>query len=142
MKTRWSCSHETEIILDNYPRPQLVRSEWMNLNGYWDCLINNQMVRPSEDEYQQKVLVPFSIETSLSGIEMQIDENNVIHYRRNFRVPNNWENFHILLHFEAVDWECSIEVNGENVGMHQGGYLPFTFDINKYLLAGDNELYV
>ena len=131
-----------DIDLDNvwgeYPRPQMVREEWQSLNGVWDLqpLFGNNVGVPSADGYSMEILVPFPIESAISGIMGKYDR---FAYRRTFTVPADWKGRNLLLHFEAVDWECEVFVNGQCVGIHQGGYDIFAFDITKFLVEGDGQ---
>ena len=120
-----------------YPRPTLVRSEWLNLNGYWDWRDEND----TQEEFTRQILVPFPVESTLSGVT-RLSERCV--YRRTFSIPKDWaEDDHILLHFGAVDWEANVFVNGQHVGTHRGGYTPFSFDITAFVHRdAPNELIV
>ena len=137
MLTSWGNSLDPESVHAEYPRPTLVRSDWLNLNGYWDW---KDMSDPHESFFQ-RILVPFPVESALSGIA-QYAERSI--YRRTFTIPQEWnEEDHILLHFGAVDWEAAVFVNGEQVGSHRGGYDPFSFDITPFVdRTGVNELIV
>ena len=122
-------------VWGEYPRPQMVRKEWKSLNGVWGFqpLLRNKEGMP-ENAYSMGILVPFPVESSISGIMETYDR---FAYRRTFAVPADWKGRNLILHFEAVDWECEVFVNGQSVGSHQGGYDPFEFDVTKYLT--DNE---
>jgi len=137
LHTSWGETLNPDSVHAEYPRPTLVRSEWLNLNGYWDWKNVND---PNEGFYQ-RILVPFPVESALSGV-MQHTERCI--YRRTFTIPPDWkEDDHLLLHFGAVDWEASVFVNGEHVGTHRGGYDSFSFDITPFVhRAGSNELVV
>ncbi len=115
-----------------YPRPQMVRQVWLNLNSLWDYAIRpDDNRKPSK--YDGKILVPFPVESALSGVERSVGPDSVLWYHRTFTIDPNWKNDRILLHFGAVDWKTTVWVNGEKVGTHQGGYDPFTFDISNVL---------
>jgi beta-galactosidase/beta-glucuronidase len=119
----------------------MVRSDWLNLNGLWDYQITDEdAVQPGA--YSGKILVPFAIETALSGVKKPLLPENMLWYRRSLLIPENWVDRRILLHFEAVDWQCQCYLNGEKIGDHTGGYIPFSFDITDYLVHGPNELVV
>lgn len=123
----------TDPVLPEYPRPQMVRENWLNLNGIWQFQPAASFTEalPSGN-LSREILVPFPVESALSGI-MEHHEN--VWYRRKFTVPANWTGQRILLHFGAVDYLCEVFVNGTSVGTHQGGYDPFSFDITQYITA-------
>ncbi len=120
-----------------YPRPQLRRPAWVDLNGPWQYAIT--AVRETPGSYDGTILVPFSPEAPLSGVNRQLLPGQWLHYRRTFAPPPG-QGGRVLLHFGAVDWRCTAAVNGQNVGGHTGGYLPFTLDITAALHDGENEL--
>lgn len=130
--TRWAADVSPTNALPDYPRPQLVRTDWMNLNGLWDYAITRDSVdHPAS--YAGKILVPFPVESALSGVMTHFDEHNRLWYHRTFTLPPSWHGKHIRVHFGAVDWSCEVWVNGHDIGRHQGGYDPFTFDITGVL---------
>ncbi len=140
--TRWVSKIDPEKPLPKYPRPQLKRKEWLNLNGLWDYAI-----RPKEQNYidgfEGKILVPYPIESALSGVKRKLGSKQKLWYHRTFIVPDSWNQKKILLHFGAVDWETTIWINESLVGVHKGGFTTFYFEISKYLKKGeDNELVV
>ncbi len=143
MMTPWSETLTPANALQDYPRPQLVRDAWMNLNGLWD------LRKGTKDEaysatmtYDKQILVPFPIESALSGVMEKSDEQ-VYWYRRTFTLPAGMRGKNILLHFGAVDWETVVYVNGQQVGRHTGGYDPFWFDITSALKgSGEQEVAV
>ncbi|NLC69326.1 MAG: beta-galactosidase [Clostridiaceae bacterium] len=129
-----------------YPRPQMVRGEWMNLNGEWDFEIDHGKSGKERKLYKQgsftrKILVPFCPESKLSGIEYK-DFMPAVWYRREFTLPRNWQGKRILLHFGAVDYETEVWINGVSAGTHRGGYTSFTFDITNLLMEDKNVLVV
>lgn len=142
MKTRWADDVDPKNIWPEYPRPQMVRSEWLNLNGYWQYAIQDKNEKQPM-EFDGRILVPFPVESELSQVKKVVGDENYLWYRKEFKAPKlkSWER--VLLHFGAVDWESTVYVNGKEVGSHRGGYDPFSFDISKYLKKkGDQEIIV
>src|SRR5262249_12064782 len=128
-------------VWSEYPRPQLVRKAWHNLNGLWDyALTPADAAKPTK--WAGQILVPFPLESALSGVGKTIDDKSWLWYRRTFTVPKEWKGKRTPLHFGAVDWECVVWVNGKEVGKHKGGYDPFSFDITDQLKAGTQEIVV
>jgi beta-galactosidase/beta-glucuronidase len=142
LMTRWSKKVNPECPLPEYPRPQMIREQWLNLNGLWDYAIhpkNNKKV----ENYDGKILVPFPLESALSGVKKKLNPDQKLWYRRNFTFPKEWAEKKILLHFGAVDWEANVYINDSWVGIHQGGYTPFSFDITEFIeFNQDNEIVV
>lgn len=140
--TPWAEKVDPANPLPEYPRPQMVRPVWHNLNGLWDYAI----VPRSEEKvtsYSGKILVPFAPESALSGVGKNVGKENVIIYRRIVNLPRAFRNKRVLLHFGAVDWECEVTVNGKSVGKHTGGFDPFYFDVTDALKrSGDQEIVV
>lgn len=126
--------------LPEYPRPHLIRSNnWKNLNGLWDYAITGKD-EETPKTYQGKILVPFALESSLSGVGKTLNKNNLLWYKTSFTIPSTMKNS-ILLHFGAVDWKTDVWVNGQKVGSHEGGFDPFTFDITAFVKkSGKQEL--
>lgn len=140
--TRWAAEVDPSDVLPHYPRPQMVRPEWQNLNGLWDFAVKPRG-QSAVDQYEGQILVPFPIESALSGVKRPLLPDERLWYRRKFTIPETWHGQRILLHFGAVDWETTVWVNGRKVGFHQGGYDPFYFEISAYLdIGGDNELVI
>lgn len=140
IKTEWAEKVTPENVLPEYPRPQMVRPEWRNLNGLW-----NYAIRPMGRQigaYDGQILVPFAVESSLSGVGKSLGDENELWYNRTFTVPAKWNGGRVLLHFGAVDWKADVWVNGTKVGSHTGGFTPFAFDITEALKKGTNELQV
>ena len=132
LMTRWAADVSADHVLSEYPRPQLERPDWKSLNGLWDYAI-----RPKAESepaaYDGKILVPFAIESALSGVTKQVGSANRLWYRRTFEWPELWHNKRAILHFGAVDWQSTVLVNGKEVGTHQGGYTPFSIDVTDAL---------
>ena len=143
MLTRWGETLDKTNVLQEYPRPQLVRESYYNLNGPWDYAITASDACPGS--WDGQILVPFSPETALSGVGRQLKPDEYLWYRRNFNLPG-WEREkgqnRILLHFGAVDQSCEVRINGHKVKRHTGGYLPFELDITDAVHDGANELTV
>jgi hypothetical protein len=132
LMTEWAAELGPTNVLPEYPRPQLVRPDWLNLNGLWDYSITPDSAN-QPTAYDGKIMVPFPVESALSGVMTNLDEHSKLWYHRGFSVPESWRGRHVRLHFGAVDWHCQIWLNGRPIGQHQGGYDPFTFDVTDAL---------
>ncbi len=132
LMTRWAAEVGPTNALPDYPRPQLVRTDWFNLNGLWDYAITPDSANEAPP-FAGKILVPFPVESALSGVMIHFDEHSKLWYHRSFSVPESWRGRRIRLHFGAVDWRCEVRVNEHNIGQHQGGYDAFTFDVTDAL---------
>jgi hypothetical protein len=132
LMTRWAEQVGPNNAWPEYPRPQLVRPDWVNLNGLWDYAITPDTA-PSAPPFAGRILVPFPVESALSGVMTNFNENSKLWYHRSFVVPAAWHDRRVRLHFGAVDWRCEVWVNGHGIGQHQGGYDAFTFDITDAL---------
>jgi hypothetical protein len=130
--TRWAKDVSPANAHPEYPRPQMVRKDWQNLNGLWDYAITAKDA-PQPAQWDGQVLVPFPVESALSGVMKRVYETNRLWYRRAFTIPRGWKGRNVLLHFGAVDWETTVWVNGKEVGSHRGGYDGFSFDITAAL---------
>ncbi|HEX8869729.1 MAG TPA: AbfB domain-containing protein, partial [Lentzea sp.] len=140
LTTPWTAQVSPTNALPEYPRPQLVRTEWQNLNGVWEFAgAPNLSTPPIGRPLAEGVLVPYPVESALSGIKRH--EDNMF-YRRTFTVPSSWSGRNVKLNFGAVTWETRVWVNGRQVGTHTGGYDAFSFDITSALQAGTNEIIV
>jgi beta-galactosidase/beta-glucuronidase len=134
--TRWGRELNKTLPLNDYPRPQLKRDSFINLNGEWNYAIYDEYKKFGG--YQGKIIVPFSPECILSGVEKLVEPTDILYYQRYFNFKRS--NHRVLLHFGAVDYECEVTLNNTVIGEHKGGYLPFTFDITPYVLDGENEI--
>ena len=135
--TEWGKNLDPQNVLPEYPRPQLVRKNWRNLNGYWDYAITKFASEP--ENYDGKILVPFSPEAPLSGVMRRLLPDEFLHYRLVFE-HEGAPATHVILHFGAVDERCKVYLNSKKIGEHRGGYLPFEFDIAPMLKEGKNVL--
>ena len=139
IKTKWADEINPQSVWQEYPRPIMERSEWKNLNGLWNYAILDKGAQ-TPTNFDGQILVPFAVESALSGVGKTVTPNQELWYQRTFDIPKTWAGKRILLHFGAVDWKTDVWVNGMNVGGHVGGYQPFSFDITDALKAGNNEL--
>ena len=129
--TKWASEVDPLKPWLQYPRPDMVRNAWINLNGLWDYSVTQKGKKP--EKWSGSILVPYPVESALSGVRKKISENENLWYKRTFGIPNVWNKKNILLNFEACDWETTVWVDGKEVGTHRGGYDPFTFDITESL---------
>ncbi len=142
LMTRWAKDVSPERVHPEYPRPQMVRKDWTNLNGLWDYRIQAEFDQPPR-EWDGQILVPFPIESALSGVMKRVGSKRELWYRRKFTAPELKDGARLLLHFGAVDWKCEVTVNGKSVGKHTGGYDPFTLEITDSLEpSAEQELIV
>jgi hypothetical protein len=138
LMTRWAERISPKNVHREYPRPQMVRKDWQNLNGLWDyAIVHKDQQKP--DTFDGQILVPFPAESALSGVMKPVGEENRLWYKRTFRIPRTWKGQCVLLHFGAVDWDATVWVNGTQVGTHQGGYDPFSFDISNALKENSEQ---
>lgn len=140
IQTRWARDVSPQNVWPEYPRPQMTRPEWLNLNGLWEYWVTDRAQGRRRQE--GKILVPFPIESALSGVKRPLWPDEFLWYQRTFSIPAAWRGRRVLLHFGAVDWETVVWVNGQEVGHHVGGYLPFWLDITDALREGENVLTV
>lgn len=142
IKTKWAEEIDVNNVLPEYPRPIMERADWKNLNGLWKYAIKK--VGTSEPaSFDGEILVPFAVESSLSGVQKRVGDDNELWYKRSFTVPSSWKNKRVLLHFGGVDWRSDIWINDIKVGTHEGGYAPFSFDVTPFLTkSGDQKLVV
>lgn len=141
IKTKWAESMDVNRVLPEYPRPIMVRQNWSNLNGLWSYAIR-PMGEVCPTKFDGNILVPFAVESSLSGVQKGLKDNEELWYSRVFKVPANWKGQKVLLHFGAVDWKADVWVNDVKIGQHTGGFTAFSFDITAALASGDNKLVV
>lgn len=137
LKTRWAKDVHADKVLPEYPRPQMVRKDWVNLNGVWGYAVTSKSVTQTP-KMVGPILVPFAIESSLSGVARRVSEDEVLWYRRSVNVKK--PKGRMLLHFGAVDYQCQVWMNGREVGSHTGGYDPFSFDVTEAMQDGENEV--
>ncbi|MBR7003879.1 MAG: beta-galactosidase [Bacteroidales bacterium] len=141
IRTKWAEEVSPANAHPEYPRPQMVRSEWKSLNGLWDYAITPKAsARPSA--FDGKILVPFAVESSLSGVGRTVTADDALWYRTTFTVPSAWKGKRLMLNFDAVDWKADVYVNDIQIGSHTGGYTHFGFDVTPYLKSGANTLVV
>ena len=140
IKTKWGENIDVNNVLPEYPRPQMVRKQWKNLNGLWDYAITS--VNANYEKADGKILVPFAVESSLSGVGKVLTKDQNLWYERTFDIPQDWAGKNVKLNFGAVDWQCEVWVNDMKIGTHTGGYTPFSFDITNALKDGSNTLKV
>ena len=138
--TRWAQDVSPDNAHPEYPRPQVVREQWQNLNGLWDyAVVAKDAPRP--EQWDGQILVPFPLESALSGVMKRVSEDQRLWYHRRFEIPAAWRQQRVLLHFGAVDWQTTVWVNGQEVGAHTGGYDAFHFDITAALKpSGQQEV--
>ena len=143
IRTLWAENIDVNQPWNEYPRPMMQRQQWLNLNGMWSYAITDkQTAKPAA--WQGEILVPFCVESALSGVGKLLDENHALWYRTSFAIPKKWDKRQrVMLNFGAVDWSAEVWVNGTRVGSHTGGYTAFSFDVTDALVRkGDNELVV
>lgn len=141
IKTPWFDKVDRNCPLNDYPTPQFQRKDWLCLNGEYDYAITDLQAITCE-EFEGKILVPFAVESEMSEVQRPLTEHELLWYRRKFTLTPAFEGKRTLLHFGAVDWKCTVFINGKVAGEHTGGYNPFKFDITELLVEGENELIV
>ncbi len=141
IKTKWAEEVSPANAHPEYPRPQMLRPEWKSLNGLWDYAVTPKSeARPKT--FDGKILVPFAIESSLSGVGKALTPDDALWYSTSFSVPSNWKGKRLILNFDAVDWKAEVFVNDIKVGSHTGGYTRFSLDVTPYVKSGANSLVV
>lgn len=141
IRTRWAADVSPENARPEYPRPQMARRHWLNLNGLWDYAVTSAGAE-AMPAAEGKILVPFCVESSLSGVGRRVGKDEVLWYRTTLKRPLGWEEKRVLLHFDAVDWKAEVFVDGNLAAVHTGGYTAFTVDITDWLSDGKAELTV
>ncbi len=141
MLTPWGEKVTPANAWAEYPRPEFVRERWQNLNGLWDYAIQPRSAAQPKT-FEGKILVPFCVESTLSGVGKPVTPNDRLWYRRTFTVPAAWRGERVLAHFEAIDYESTLWLNGALLGSHAGGSTAFSFDLTDFLRDGANELVV
>lgn len=139
MQTPWTEKVDKNAPFPEYPRPQMVRDNWLNLNGPWEYAITDSNKQPKE--YDGEIVVPFSPETELSGVQRSVGADDWLWYRRYFTLPDEFRGKRVILHFGAVDQEATVWVNDTQVASHIGGYIPFETDITD-ALGAENRIIV
>ncbi len=137
LRTRWGREVDAAQVHSEYPRPQMVRNSFFSLNGKWEYAITKTA---KVEQYDGEIIVPFSPETQLSGVNRRVTPEDYLHYRKAFVLPDGFQQERVILHFGAVDQECVVTLNGKVLGEHKGGYLAFAYDVTEALCVGKNEL--
>lgn len=137
--TQWSGNIDPAKPLPEYPRPQLKRSNWQNLNGLWQYAITDAGQETIPANFDGKILVPYPIESALSGVGKTVGKGKILWYKTTVNLPKLSGTNQLILHFGAVDWQCDVYVNGKKAGRHEGGYDPFSFNITSYLKKGKSQ---
>ena len=132
--TQWGEDLDPSAVLTEYPRPQMIRDNWQNLNGLWEYAVTPSDAKPQQMD--GNILVPFAIESALSGVGRTVTDNDILWYEREFTIPRDWKGQRIMLNFGAVDWKAEVYVDDSYAGEHTGGYTPFSFDITDLLKKG------
>ena len=141
LTTPWTADVDPNLPHPEYPRPQMARHHWQNLNGTWAYAITGTRKNEGMPKaFPREILVPYPLESALSGVGRQLQPEETLWYHRTFEVEQAFPEGRTLLHFGAVDWKCKAFLNGEHIGEHIGGYDPFTFDITEALQEGTNTL--
>lgn len=132
IRTSWAEELNPSNVHTEYPRPKMVREDWQTLNGLWDYAIA-EADAASMPEADGKILVPFPVESSLSGVGRMVSADSSLWYKRVIEIPKQWKGKRVRLNFDAVDWDSELFVNGQSMGRHTGGYTAFSYDITDFL---------
>lgn len=139
IQTSWGEKIDPKNTLPDYPRPQMVRANWKNLNGLWSYAITPKTQETKPAAMDGLILVPFSVESSLSGVGRKVGKDSVLWYSNTIELTAAQRKGRVLLHFGAVDWQCTVFVNGQQAGIHEGGYDPFSFDITALITKNKSQ---
>jgi len=143
LKSKWTKDVNVNHVLPDYPRPIMVRTQWANLNGLWKYTITPKSELKIPERFDSDILVPFAVESSLSGVQRKLMPDELLWYSTTFDIPSDWKGRNIILHFGAIDWQSSIWINDIKIGEHTGGYTPFSFDITPFLnLKGKQKIVI
>jgi len=138
--TSWGQQLSVQNPHPEYPRPQLERkNNWQNLNGLWNYRIQDNSITDIPSQWDGQIVVPFAIESALSGVGKTVGKDKALWYQNEISIPKAFRKDRLLLHFGAVDWRCDVYINGKQVGQHEGGFDPFSFDISAALIKGDKQ---
>lgn len=139
LQTRWAKEVSPTNALKEYPRPEMARNNWTNLNGLWQYSITTKDAA-TPNKYDGNILVPYCIESALSGVKKSVQPDQNLWYKRTFSKPALKKGEKLLINFGAVDWQATVFINGKEIGKHEGGYTAFSFDITAALKDGTNEI--
>ena len=142
IRTKWAAEVNPENCHAEYPRPQMVRPDWKNLNGLWDYAITPKDAASMPETADGQILVPFCVESSLSGVGKRVSGDQLLWYRTSLVKPAKWDGRKTILHFDAVDWSAEIYINGKQIASHTGGFTAFSVDVTEYLSDTPSELVV
>jgi beta-galactosidase/beta-glucuronidase len=141
IKTKWADKIDIQKVLPEYPRPIMERKEWQNLNGLWQYSITSAN-SPKPQKFDGNILVPFPVESSLSGVMKSVGKDKALWYKKIFNIPSSWKGKRVILHFGGVDWKTDVWINDIKIGSHTGGYSPFSFEVSPYLHTKDQVITV